>query len=83
MKSSKLIRKILMYCPICDKVHEIEERVRTANITIKGKEAVYEEIYYLCHDCNEEENEFATGKMENENLSRAREAYKQANDDVQ
>lgn len=78
MKSSKLIRKILMYCPICDKVHEIEERVRTANIIIKGREVTYEENYYLCPGCNEEENEFATGKMEDENLSRAREAYKQA-----
>lgn len=70
------IRKVNMSCPVCDKVHEVEERKRKTSITIKGKKVTYEENFYFCKNADEEENEFETGRMNNENLLRARNAYR-------
>ena len=78
MADSKLIKKISMNCPLCDKVHEIEERVRTAKTIIKGDEVCYEEKYLFCCNSPIDENEFVTGKMESENLLNARNAYRKA-----
>lgn len=76
MENSKLIRKIHMECPLCDKLHEVEQRTRVASIIIKGEEIKYNEIYYFCKNSDEDENEFVTGKMENENLLNARNEYR-------
>ncbi len=78
MADSKLIRKITMECPLCNKKHEIEERVRIASTKIKGKLVSYEEMFYLCRNSDEDEREFATGKMESDNLLNARNAYRKA-----
>ena len=78
MEHGNLIKKIKMECPLCDKVHEIEERTRIVKTIIKGEEVSYEETYYLCNNCDEDENEFVTGKMENDNLLNARNAYRKA-----
>lgn len=61
-----------MSCPLCDKTHEVEERKRTTAIALKGKEVVYEERFYFCVNANEDENEFETGAMIDENLLNAR-----------
>lgn len=76
MEASTLIRKIHMDCPLCDKTHEVEERKRIAAITLKGEEVTYEERFYFCENADEEENEFETGAMTNENLLNARNAYR-------
>lgn len=76
MANSTLIRKIHMSCPLCDRTHEIEERKRTTTIIIKGEEVTYEERFYFCANCDEDENEFETGAMTNENLLNARNAYR-------
>lgn len=76
METGILIRKIHMECPLCDKVHEIEERKRTTNTIIKDEEVTYEERFYFCVNSDEEENEFETGAMTNENLLNARNAYR-------
>ena len=76
MESNTLIRKVHMNCPICDKTHEVEERKRTTTITIKGEEVSYEERFYFCTNADEDENEFETGAMTNENLLNARNAYR-------
>jgi len=78
MNGGNLIRKIQMECPLCDKIHEIEERTRIAKTIIKGEEVNYEETYYFCLNSDEDENEFVTGKMENENLLNARNEYRKA-----
>lgn len=70
------IKKVNMSCPVCDKVHEVEERKRETSIIIKGEEVTYEEKFYFCENADEEENEFETGRMTNENLLRARNAYR-------
>jgi putative zinc finger/helix-turn-helix YgiT family protein len=76
MEASTLIRKIHMSCPLCDKTHEIEERKRITTITLKGEEVTYEERFYFCANADEDENEFETGAMTNENLLNARNAYR-------
>lgn len=54
-----------MDCPLCDRVHEVEERTRTANITIKGESISYQERFYYCIHSSEDECEFETGNMAN------------------
>lgn len=76
METSTLIRKVHMDCPLCDKTHEIEERKRFATIILKGEKVTYEEKFYYCANADEDENEFETGSMTNENLLNARNAYR-------
>ena len=78
MNGGRIIRRIQMECPICDKVHEIEERTRIVKTIIKGEEVNYEENYFFCLNGEDGENEFATGKMENDNLLNARNEYRKA-----
>lgn len=65
-----------MSCPLCEKTHEVEERKRLTTITLKGVEVTYEERFYFCANADEDENEFETGAMTNENLLNARNAYR-------
>lgn len=76
MEQSKLVRKIHRECPLCDKVHDIEERRRIASTIVKGQVVEYEESYYFCTLSKENECEYATAKMENDNLLNARNAYR-------
>ena len=76
MEATTLIRTIHMECPLCDKIHEIEERKRITTTIIKGEEVTYEERFYFCANADEEENEFETASMANENLLNARNAYR-------
>jgi len=46
------------------------------SITIKGDKVFYEERFFCCVNVDEEENEFETGVMANENLMNARNAYR-------
>jgi putative zinc finger/helix-turn-helix YgiT family protein len=80
MNTGNLIRKIKIECPLCGKVHDVEERTRIAKIIIKGERVDYVENYYFCSNCDDGENEFTNGKMENENLLRARNAYRTEHD---
>lgn len=79
MEASTLIRKVHMDCPLCGKTHEVEERKRFATITLKGDKVTYEERFYFCANADDEENEFETGSMTNENLLNARNAYRVKN----
>ena len=76
MEANTLIRKVHMDCPMCGKTHEVEERKRISTITIKGEEVSYEDRFYFCANADENENEFETGAMTNENLLNARNAYR-------
>ena len=78
MNDYNLIRTIQIECPLCGKIHEVEERKRIAATIIKDEKVTYEEIYYFCPDSDEEENEFTTGKIENINLLNARNTYRKA-----
>lgn len=78
MKDGVLIKKIHMNCPLCDETHEVEERKRRTQVEIKGEPVLYEEHFYYCINADEEENEFETAAMTNENLLNARNAYRAA-----
>ena len=76
MEATVLVGKIHMECPLCDKVHEIEERTRTTTTIIKDVEVTYNERFYFCANMDEDESEFETAEMTNENLLNARNAYR-------
>ncbi len=76
MDSYFIIKKVHMNCPLCEKTHELEERKRVNTIVIKGVEVSYEERFYFCANSDEDENEFESGEMLNENLLNARNAYR-------
>ena len=59
----KLIEKIKVNCPICNKEHFVEKRKRTNKIKIKDKVIEYEEIYLQCTQTNEEENEYVNAEI--------------------
>ena len=75
MEKTVLLKKIQMKCPVCEKVHEVEERKRVATTIIKDEKIDYEEKYYYCAN-SKEENEFETEGMTNQNLLNARNAYR-------
>ena len=63
-------------CPACGLKHEVEIINRTSKCIIKGIEVSYEETVFHCPNSNENDNAYFTnGKMLNDNLSKAREAY--------
>lgn len=76
MKRGELIGKVYAECPICGQVHEIEKRRCIDPITIKGDQVEYDRTYFFCCNAGEEECEFADGKMTNDNLLNARNAYR-------
>ena len=76
MDSGIVIKKINMDCPVCGKIHEVEERKRVSTIMLKDDAITYEEKYYFCDNADEDENEFVTGSMGNDNLLKARNSYR-------
>lgn len=62
MENETLIRKIHMSCPLCVRVHEVEERKRIVSINFKGEDIPYEERFYFCVNAADDENEFETGR---------------------
>lgn len=76
MEDSRIIKRIHMNCPLCGKMHDVEERTRVASLTIKGEEVSYRERFYFCINADEDEREFETGVMNNQNLLNARNAYR-------
>lgn len=77
MTRGNIIEKTLAECPICGQVHEIEKRHRKDTIVIKGDLVEYDLYFMFCCNADEEECEFADGKMINENLLNARNAYRE------
>lgn len=75
MDKSSLVGKVAMDCPLCNKVHEVEERKRYAYTIINGEKVSYIEHYLFCEDADEYENEFKTGAMLHSNLVAARLNY--------
>jgi hypothetical protein len=65
-----------MDCPICNKVHLLEKRNRLTQAVVKDDIVDYEEVYYLCPMSDTDENEFVSAGIMDENLLRARDAYR-------
>ena len=56
-----------MYCPICGTVHKVTFLEKSAKAVIKNVEVSYIEKVFVCDLCDED-NEFVTPKLMNENL---------------
>ena len=67
MDRSFLISSVDMDCPLCNKVHLLEERKRLTQAIVKDEVVDYEETYYLCPLNNEDENEFVPAGLMDEN----------------
>ncbi|SCZ79815.1 type II TA system antitoxin MqsA family protein [Pseudobutyrivibrio xylanivorans] len=67
---------MVMNCPICGKKHDVKLKRRKASSTIKGEKVQYDEEYFACEEVKGD-NEFATAAIENANLLRARNAYRE------
>ena len=77
MKLKKIEREKIkmkkMYCPFCDKEHEIETVEKEAIVKIKGEEVKYIEQNYYCNLCDEK---FCDGEMIDNNLLNAKDQYR-------
>jgi len=76
MNNDYLINTVEMDCPICNRVHLVEQRKRLTQSIVKDKVVNYEEIYFLCPLSDKEENEFVPAGLMDENLLRARDSYR-------
>ena len=76
MSKDNLMNVLEIDCPICNNSHPLEKRKRVTQGIVKGEIIDYEEVYYLCSMSDEEENEFVPGNVMDENLLRARDAYR-------
>jgi hypothetical protein len=69
-----MMRMIKKYCPFCDKEHDLELRNKNHKCLVKNKPVKYLMSSYYCHHTEEE---FWSDYMINDNLNKAREAYKE------
>lgn len=76
MNKDYLINTVEIDCPICNKAHSLEKRKRLTQCLVKGEIVDYEEVCYLCQLTDGEENEFVPAGIMDENLLRARDAYR-------
>ena len=70
-----VLRKEKMLCPICCAEHDVEHRYREGGAIVRSKQVRFVEEYYACTLSDEDENEFVTGEMLDQNLWRARLVY--------
>lgn len=76
MNNEYLLNTIELDCPICNKVHPVEVRKRLTQGLVKGEVVEYDEVYYLCPLCDEEDNEFVPAGIMDNNLLKARDSYR-------
>ena len=77
MQNTKRMGITTEYCPFCQIEHEIHKISSEATIEIKGELVNYVEVGFLCPITkNEDGNTWAHGRMFDENLLRARDAYR-------
>lgn len=63
-------------CPICGEKHELTLCTRKNIMSIKGCDIEYDEKYYKCPKYNDDESEFSSSKIFDENLLNARNEYR-------
>jgi putative zinc finger/helix-turn-helix YgiT family protein len=73
MNSDNLIKKVNYECPFCDQNHLIEIKKRITKSLVKNEPVEYEQVFYYC---NVEDEEFVPAKIMDENLLKARDAYR-------
>ena len=77
MGKSYLIEAVQRDCPLCDRTHEVEKRRRDGSMLIKGEPVHFEEIYFYCPNCaDDDESEFVPAELMDKNLQNARNSYR-------
>ena len=77
MENKKKMELSVQYCPFCNKEHEVQRIYAETSLEIKDDIVEYMEEGFTCPITrNEEGNSWAPGKMFDENLLRARDAYR-------
>jgi putative zinc finger/helix-turn-helix YgiT family protein len=76
MSTDFLIKTSEMSCPLCNQDHPVEMRKRLTQAILKNEVVDYEEIYYICTNSDDEENEFVPSALMDENLLHVRDAYR-------
>lgn len=77
MEQSYLVEAVERDCPYCNKMHTIEKRVRRSSMLIKGEPVLFDEDYFFCPLCVEDDqNEFVPADMMDQNLQKARNSYR-------
>ena len=67
----------IQYCPFCEREHEVRRSYEKTSLEIKGDTVEYMEEAFSCPVTRHEEgNSWAQGRMFDENLLRARDAYR-------
>ena len=75
---NELLMKEYMYCPICDREHEVDIIYKRIEVIVKNQRIECMQKSYRCGNANDE-NEFANGKTLNENLLAVKDAYRAQN----
>lgn len=75
----KELKKIIMFCSICEEEHEVSLIEEETETVIKGEKVKYKELYYKCHKYNDN-NIFMSGDLWNINLINSLDAYRKKKD---
>ena len=67
-----------IFCPLCGNTHQVIRKTVMATALIKGEQVPYEQETWLCDNSPSDENEFVPAQVMDENLNRARNAYRKA-----
>ena len=70
--------QVMMECPLCGKTHCVEKKLQMAHAIVKGEKVHYHELFFVCGNCEDGENEFVPADAMDENLLAARNAYRSA-----
>lgn len=76
MSDYRVLENVLLKCPICGKEHIVEKRSRQSHALVKETQVSFSQVYYCCTSSDSAECEFAPGSIMDENLLRARNAYR-------
>jgi hypothetical protein len=81
--TEELLEKILYDCPICDQIHYVKKWQCDTKAFVEGNIVQYQEVIFRCMVSDDEDNEFVSGGMMIENLTRAQEAFNKKSGKIQ
>ncbi len=68
------MNKVKIYCPFCDKEHDLNIITSSKITVVNDEEVVYDEKCYLCEETNER---FMSGSLLNQNILNAKDIFRQ------
>ena len=75
----KELKKVNMFCSICEEIHEVSLIEEEKETITKGEKIKYKELYYKCNKYTDN-NIFMTGELWNINLVNSLDAYRRKKD---